>query len=126
MNQRRRQLQRRAFATAISLLTLIVISAMLAITWEFAARSLKRERRMALETRVEAALQSARAWSRQHRDDLRQSGSIKLPIERIMPADATGELELQVDASQPMQVICKLALSLGGVDVQRVAHWADE
>ena len=123
MSRNTRLNRRRGFATAMSLLMLIVIGGLLTVTWTLAARSLKLERRMALETRAEAALQSARAWSVKNADKLRQSGVVKLPIERLMPEDAAGELELRLDRGKPKIIECRLVLALGAIEVKRNVRW---
>lgn len=117
-----RRMQRRAFTTAISMLTLIVVCALLTIVWDYAARGALRERQAALETRAEAALQSARAWTRLHPAELQSATPVSLPLDGLLPPGAVGSLELQ-RSREAANIEARIAIELGALHVTRSAHW---
>lgn len=122
-NQRRRH-ARRGFFTLVAVVATLVVILFATSLAKFAFAEFRRERLMALEIAAEQALQSARAWTLAHSEDLRSAPQTALPTDEILPPGTTAELTLlAVSRDNKPWVECTVRIMRSKLSLTRSAAW---
>lgn len=116
---------RPAYATTLAIFALALLATFALVLAHYAALDLRREREAMLETYVQQAAESARAWTIVHGVDAVQADGTVVPIVELLPAGASGEVRLcRTTTGDGSQIIeCRVTVVYGPRTVHRTLRW---
>ncbi len=125
MRPGRRRSDRAAFACTMTIMIAGVLLLLVVLLGRHGVHEIARQRSALLATQADLVLQSARDWSDTHSEQLRAAGAVELPLAGLLPAMATGRLELgYAESSDGLLLIeCRLKITQGQRSVARHAYW---
>lgn len=115
----------RASVSTIAIMIAGVLLLFVALLGHHVVHETARQRSTLLATHAELALLSARDWSHARPERLRAGDEVELPLAGLLPALATGRLELgRTESSDGSPLIeCHLKITQGQRSVSRHAYW---
>lgn len=125
MTRARTRHRRPAYVAGMALVFSSLLLVFLLVLADYTTTDRAQQQQALLEAHTEQIVQSARAWSRQHVEELAAFASVSLPVDQLVPPETSSALELALVRADgdPMRVECTLRLRRGRAMVYRQVHW---
>jgi hypothetical protein len=125
MTRARTRHRRPAYVAGMALVFSSLLLVFLLVLADYTTTDRAQQQQTLLEARAEQIVQSARAWSRQHVEELAGAAPVSLSVDQLVPPETSSALELALvhTDGDPMRVQCTLRLRRGQATAYRQAHW---
>jgi hypothetical protein len=117
--------RRPAYVAGVALMFSGLLLVFLVVLAEYATTDMAQQRRAQLAAHAEQILQSARAWSQRHVNQLAGATPAVPPIDELVPSETSSTLELHAAQTEDGQTLveCRLRLRRGRATVFRQVRW---